>query len=590
MIYSKKALIISLLLTALPLSGVPAAKGNKNAQQKQPVKQSSTPLQAVQFPSPLVVTTTTAQIMQQGSALAVNCGPALKPAKQAAKPSLKQTPTVGTVFCLANYLETGAILSSVDGALGAAQGLLVMGGRLRSFCKSTGVADQVLDISLDKFFSGVNNGYSTTSVFLDAPVLFDPNPNPQAPGSAGNWYIAVTTVSTDNAVSRLMLAVGADPITVDSTWTFVVVDNASNPAFNTAKAQFLAPALGLDNSFLYIGLGITGDTDLQYASSALYVLPKPITNTPQINAFYNIAEYFGGPGCGDLPGCANSPLGLAPAINFDSDTTGYVLSTASADYFSGQSASYGTGTQGQLLLQTVDTSATPMTLSVPTPIFVDSFVAAQPVQIAAPANAPEVLPVRSVYPVVAGVGTQKRNNILYNIALVGSDNTGASTPSTIVDRTAVIWYAITNPGGSFTVTTNALFDNSATLPVSYFGPSIMTDANSNVLIGATTNGLVLGNATGFLSSTVTQVTGGYQSINPTQVVASTTPYYPTEDWFLDPYISWTTSRVTLDTSANPLPGFWPFIAYGYSTPGTNAGIWGVATAQVTPGVSPQSKK
>ncbi len=585
MIYSKKALIISLLLTALPLCGVPAAKGNKNAEQKQPLKQSSMPLQAVQFQSPLVITMTTAQIMQQGRALAVNCTPALKQSKQAAKPSLRQTgPTVDKVFPLATYQETGAELGRVDGALGEAQGLLVMDSRIRSFCKITGAVDQVLDISVDQFFSAVNNGYPT----LNVSTLFDPNP--QVPGSAGNWYILANTQTTDSAVSRLILAVGADPITLDSTWTFIVIDNASNPLFNTPKPYFNAPFLGLDNSFLYISLFVTGDTNLFYASSALYVLPKPITGTPKINAFYNIAEYFGGAGCGNFPGCANSPVGLQPAINFDTDTTGYVLSITNADYFASQSATYGTGTQGQLLLQTVDTVASPMTLSLPTPIFVDAFVSPQPVQITAPANAPAVLPVRAISSALLLGASHKRNNVLYYSQLIGSDNTGASTPTTTVDRNAVRWYAITNPRGSFTVTTNMLFDSSATFPVSYFGPSLMIDANSNIIIGATTNGLILGSATGFLSSTVTQVTGGYQSITPTQVVESITPYYPTEDWFGDPHITWSSSRTTIDTSASPVSGFWPFIASGFSAPGTVAGIWGVATAQITPGVSPQSKK
>ena len=566
-------LFVALLAISLPAYGGPSATANKTVTPKKEVTQPSFVYSTPYSPF-FSVSMTTAQVMQQGTALARTCD-----GKPASKTALKQN--VGPVSILATYLDTGSILGNVSGDVAPGQALLGMDSRIRTFCHSgdTLAADQVLDLTVEQFFSSVNNGYYTSQ----PSVLFDQTPPPAAKAKVGQpapkWYIAATTISTDHSTTRLLLAVGDNPITLTSNWTFIVVDTGNSPAFQyTSEGSFAGAALGIDQSYLYLSVRARGNQDILYNSNSLYVIDKTAP-TGTMNAFFAVTEAFGGVGCGEDPGCPTGPTGLQPAVNFDAfDGLGYVLSVANSDFFASASAGYGTGgSQGQILYQTVDTTSSPMTLSAPIQVLVDAYQASVPVALTPPANAPEAVPARAIAPLSINLDTaHKRGGYVYTSQLVGVDSTGISNPTVTVnpDRNAVRWYRVST-NVTPTTNTNEIYDNSTSgTALSYFTPSIMTDSSSNVFIGASTNGLILGAADGYYSSTITQPTGGYQTIPPTVISASNTPYYPTEDWFEDPAITPAgRTRTTIDSTTNTI---WPFLPYGYAQ-----GVWGVATAPIT---------
>ena len=68
----------------------------------------------------------------------------------------RNTPqTLGTSFTGATLADTGAFPPDSMGAAGPSQFVVFVNGRIRTFNKTTGVADGVIDADPDVFFSPV---------------------------------------------------------------------------------------------------------------------------------------------------------------------------------------------------------------------------------------------------------------------------------------------------------------------------------------------------------------------------------------------------------------------------------------------------
>src|SRR5207237_1133288 len=104
-----------------------------------------------------------------------------------------QTPQTASTSFTGATLSDGALFPPDSmGAAGPTQFLVGVNNRMRSFAKATGVADGVLDVSLDAFFASVRNG----SHVSDPRVRFD--------RLSGRWIISAVNVAMP--VNRILVA------------------------------------------------------------------------------------------------------------------------------------------------------------------------------------------------------------------------------------------------------------------------------------------------------------------------------------------------------------------------------------------------
>ena len=622
MIHSKKMLIMSLLLAASPLCAAPKAVVDKN--QKNPAKKVTqsctsvpqTAMCATPITAAYVVQRTTQQIMEQSANVACvtsTCTPQSK--EQPKKVGQTWGPTYDN---LANHVETGSILqSTLSGALSSQSSVgsggslvLAMDNRIRSFCYNaycpadTITADQVLNVTPDQFFSAISDGAAVrgTQVVYDLINQL--------------WYITAFSWDTNQADGKVLLAVAqptplGSQILPSTVWNFIVVDtfNApvtlTNPGWSAGTVQpqvFFNGTIGYDGTNVYLAAYIGGNTDLLVATSVLYAINVTgITGAnPSIQAWRNVAEFFGGPGAGSAPGSPNAPFELTPVTYCEPGrapaNTAYVLGFSTLDFFSAASNVYGTGTQGQIFLLTIDFSVTPAQLTNQA-LIVPAYYQAINTPLTPPTiNANQTVTARTVF----------RQPIAFNQAMAGFpdgfiyacmeiayNSSGVSdypvSEGGTADRNGVRWYQI-SPASTPIVLSNDLYDNTAmTTPqknIDYFAPSILAIGDGmTVVIGASIDGTALGNYTGYLSSCAVEatVTPATPQAPPLLLATSYTPYYPADDWFLDPSVDWAQLSSTV---YDPVGNIWTFQPYGYNFA---QGAWAVSAGLFQPTFPPPGK-
>jgi hypothetical protein len=167
----------------------------------------------------------------------------------------QETPqTIGTSFTGVQVSESGFIPADNMGAVGPTQYIAIANGRIKTFTKSTGVADGVLNATTDVFFASVNNGDGTS----DPRIRYD--------RMTQRWFAVM--ISVPNGVNRILIAVSSEStISLSTIWTFY---------FITAQAgQFIDyPTLGIDNNALYIGTNNFNPPSFSFAGTRGYVINK----------------------------------------------------------------------------------------------------------------------------------------------------------------------------------------------------------------------------------------------------------------------------------------------------------------------------
>jgi len=148
----------------------------------------------------------------------------------------------GTNFTAATHHgvhPTGAYPPDSMGAVGPAQYVLAVNGRIVTFDKNTGAADNVLDTTTNNFFQSVRDGAGTA----DPRIRYD--------RLTSRWFLVMINTSLPN---RILLAVsdeaGAGVITADTVWAKTYLTVPPAPSGN-CFADF--PTLGIDANALYIG-------------------------------------------------------------------------------------------------------------------------------------------------------------------------------------------------------------------------------------------------------------------------------------------------------------------------------------------------
>ena len=230
---------------------------------------------------------------------------------------LAQTPST-TFNGVTGPTETGAFPPDDMGAIGPTQYIVFVNGRLRSFNKTTGVADGVLNADPDVFFASVMTpvGGTVTQVFTsDARIRYD--------RLSGKWILIIIDVPLDAGggtpvANRVLIAFSStSTITGGTTWTF--------SQFTGQASTFTDyETIGIDVNALYIG---TNMFTLAGAFSATngYVINRATLLSGGAYTVYTFLGLASGIGAGPF-----TPQGVD---NFDyAATEGYFIGVDNATF------------------------------------------------------------------------------------------------------------------------------------------------------------------------------------------------------------------------------------------------------------------
>jgi hypothetical protein len=417
--------------------------------------------------------------------------------------------TLGTSFTGATLADTGAFPPDSMGTVGPSQFIVAVNGRFRSFNKTTGAADGVLNADPDVFFSSV-----MTPVGGSVVLNFTSDPRIRYDRLSGRWVIAIIDVPCTNATctttanNRLLLAVSdaasAGIISGSTVWTFYF--------FQAGGGNFLDyDTLGIDNSALYIGgnmftgAGAAVGTDGYVVRKSSILSGGPIT----VTTFAGLAV---GVGAGPF-----TPQGVD---NYDpASTEGYFIGVDNATF-------------STLMIRRVFSpgSATPtisgnISLTVPTTTY--------PNPVTHLGNTGgnngrlDSLDDRLFAAHIRNGRLWTAHNI--RVSAAGVANTAAAA------RNAVRWYELNgvrstdNGGVPVVVQSGTIFDNAATLAAArqYWIPTVMVSGQGHAALGYSTAG------TPFRADAGTSGRLAGDALGTTQAVAvytsSSTDYNPPAD-------------------------------------------------------------
>ncbi len=165
--------------------------------------------------------------------------------------------TLGINFTGATLADTGAFPPDSMGAAGPTQFIVAVNGRIRSFNKTTGIADGVLNVDPDVFFNSVMTPPTANNFTSDPRIRYD--------RLSGRWFIIIIDVPGQAGLlpNRVLIAVSnTSTITGSTVWTFFQFQHdLASPAGDSNKfADY--PTLGIDANALYIGVNVFNTTGL----------------------------------------------------------------------------------------------------------------------------------------------------------------------------------------------------------------------------------------------------------------------------------------------------------------------------------------
>lgn len=233
--------------------------------------------------------------------------------------SVQSPQTLGLSFTTASLSDTRAFPPDDMGVVGPTQFVLAVNGRIRTFNKSTGVADGVLDIDTDTFFALVMSPQSGT---------FTTDPRIRYDRVTGRWFIIMIDVpaGTGSIPDRVMIAMSnTSTLTQSTVWSFFYFEHdLVSPPGDTGKfADY--PTLGIDVNALYIGVNIFNSSGIFQGTTGFVVRKSSILGSGPIvvSAFRDLTT-FADPPVDTL--YTNGPYTPQGVDNFDTTaTTGYFI-------------------------------------------------------------------------------------------------------------------------------------------------------------------------------------------------------------------------------------------------------------------------
>ena len=250
--------------------------------------------------------------------------PSWPPGTSSPATSPRTPQTLAVNFTGATLADTRSFPPDSMGAAGPSQFIVAVNGRVRTFNKTTGVADGVLNADTDVFYRSVLNPGVTNNFTSDPRIRYD--------RLSGRWFINIIDVpgETGSLPNHVLIAVSdSSTITANSTWTFFSFQQDQvSPTGDTGKfADY--DTLGIDANALYIGVNIFGTRGVgSFSSTTVFVVRKSsvLGSGPIIvTAFRNLVAKSHG-----LPTGPYTPQGVD---NYDpAATEGYVIGVDAGVY------------------------------------------------------------------------------------------------------------------------------------------------------------------------------------------------------------------------------------------------------------------
>jgi hypothetical protein len=417
------------------------------------------------------------------------------PAEAAPPPSAPQT--LSTTFNAVTGPTESGFPPDTMGSVGPTQFVLFVNGRLRTFNKTTGAADGVINADPDVFFS---------SVMTPAPpplaINFTSDPQVRYDRLTARWIMIIIDVPSANDIgdtpNRILIAVSdaasAGVISAGTVWTFYFVQQ--NTVGGGDSGGFCDyPSLGVDANALYTGCDEFGAASGSFVNTTAFVIRKSsvLSGGPVVaTAFRNLIGTDG-------------PFEPRGVDNYDP--------AAAEGFFIGSSAA----AFGRLIMRRVGTPAGTPTLSANIPITVSA--TAFPVKLEHLGN--------TVVTDTNGDGFTNgaldalddrlmaahiRNGRLWTSHAIAVTAAGVGSNSNAQRRNAIRWYELVVPPTTGTPTVNqsgTIFDSATTRAAArqFIIPSVMvsgqghaalgyTTAGNNFRINAATNGRFVGDTLG----------------------------------------------------------------------------------------------
>ena len=405
-------------------------------------------------------------------------GPGAIPASQWPVPatnaplSIAAPQTLGVQFDGATGpTETGAFPPDTEGAVGPTQFFVFLNGRLRTFNKTTGVADGVINVDSDVFFASVMTPPGA------GEVTFTSDPNVRFDRLSNRWFLNIIDVTlnpTTGAITtpnRVFIAVSDAAsngiITGATVWTFYQFQGDA-----TLFTDY--PSFGIDASAMYIGgdmFTIAGS----FNSTKGFVIPKAPALTGSPLTVWVFA------------GMVATPTGAGPFAprgvdNYDPNNTGL---TATGYFIGVDNATFSTlmlrritnpGSLGPA--PTISANISVATLTTRFPVLVPHLG-----NTGGNAGRLDSLDDR-LYK------AHLRNNRLWTAHNIGVNNTGVAGVAN--NRNASRWYELQDVGTTPTVRqAGTLFDNNSpnnSSQRSYWIPSIMVSGQGHAALGCSIAG------------------------------------------------------------------------------------------------------
>jgi hypothetical protein len=422
-----------------------------------------------------------------------------------AAPSASAPQTLGVSFLGATLADTNSFPPDTMGAAGPTQFLVGVNGRIRTFDKSSGTADGVLNADMDVFFNSVRNSQPTS----DPRVRYD--------RLSGRWFVTIINFGATFSNNRVLIAAtdaASNGVISNATvWTFYYFQhNLDSPAGDTGL--FLDyDTLGVDANGLVIG-GNIFDPGGNYQGTSVHVVRKSavlsggggdLVPSGNVVAFRNLTGSPGGAGPYTPQGVDN----LHDAAATDS----WVIGVDNATF-------------GTLMLREISFSAPgawpPTAISANVSLAVSTTFF--------PLTVPHLGNTGGTDGMLDALDDRLFDAKLRNGHIWTAHNitvTSAGVGSGAGDRNGSRWYEIDVTGTPSVVQSGTLFDPAASNPLFYWIPSIAVSGQGHAAIGTSTAGVnarVNASTAGRLAG---DPAGTLQS--PLQFTSSSTAYNPAAD-------------------------------------------------------------
>ncbi len=401
-----------------------------------------------------------------------------------APPSAPQT--LSTSFnAVTGPTETGAFPPDTMGAVGPTQFVLFVNGRLRTFNKTTGAADGVINADPDVFFSSV-----MTPPPAPLNINFTSDPQVRYDRLTGRWMMIIIDIPSANDIgdtpNRILIAVSDaasnGTISGSTVWTFFFVQQ--NTVGGGDSGGFCDyPSLGVDANALYVGCDEFSAATGGFINTTAFVVRKTsvLSGGPVVTtAFRNLITPV------PFVAASDGPFEPRGVDNYDpAATEGFFIGSSFAAF-------------GRLVMRRIGTPGATPTISANIPITVSA--TSFPVKLEHLGNT--VVTDSNADGFTNGaldalddrlMAAHIRNGRLWTSHAIAVTAAGVGSNANAQRRNGIRWYELVVPPTTGTPTVNqsgTIFDTAATRAAArqYIIPSVMVSGQGHAALGYSTAG------------------------------------------------------------------------------------------------------